>query len=118
VTLTANHEKIIDQWLEDIAESVEYVKQHPELETQGQAAMYGMMAKVPFKGLVKMSVMNLLEGMYGPTGKIPDLADPSAQGDEGLMGVVNKYGPKAMDVVKKLDDSTKDFRKNIKSPFK
>ena len=118
VTLTSNHEKIIDQWLEDIADSVEYVKNHPELESQGQAAMYGMMAKVPFKGLVKMSVMKLLEGMYGPTGKIPDLADPNATGDDGIFGVVNKYGPKAMDVVKKIDDSTKEVRKSIRLPFK
>lgn len=45
--LMPTHLQIEDAFLSDIAEAVDEVRGRPELSTEGQAALYGMMAKVP-----------------------------------------------------------------------
>jgi len=45
---------------------------HPELKNEGNAAMYGMVAKIPARGLIRNELMKLMEQMYGPEGEMPD----------------------------------------------
>ena len=103
VTLTSNHGPVLDQYLADLADSVEHVRAHPELSSQGKAAMYGMMAKVPLRSMVRMSVRKIMEGMYGPTGEVPDLsAVGEGENADPLLKLVDKYGPQAMAVWDKV----------------
>ncbi len=95
VTITANHAQIIDRYLEDIKESVAIVKANPELSSEGNAAMYGMMAKVPIRSVVKLSVRKIMEGMYSPDGAVPDLANLEAsdgEEDDQFLKTVGKFG--------------------------
>lgn len=78
-TLMAKHIPLYPQYLKDLRAAVETVKAHPELARSGTAAMYGMMAKVPFRGMVRKSIRKIMEGMYGPDGEMPDLEHMNAK---------------------------------------
>lgn len=72
LTISPAHKEFMPEFVADLKQAVEEVKNHPELNTQGQAAMYGMMAKIPFKGMIKGSVMGIMEKMYGANNKSID----------------------------------------------
>ncbi len=65
------HVKIVDSFLADLSESVEIVRSNPDLAIEGSAAMYGMIAKLPFRGVIKKEVMKMMEELYGPKGAMP-----------------------------------------------
>jgi sphinganine-1-phosphate aldolase len=79
LTVTANHLPIVDDYLRDLAAAVDYVRTHPEVKSRGNAAMYGMMARVPVRALVKQAALKVMEGMYGKHGT----ADLSATAGDG-----------------------------------
>lgn len=70
LTVTANHLPVVDDYLRDLKEAVAFVKANPEVKSRGNAAMYGMMAKVPLRSMVKSAVQKIMEGMYGKDGKV------------------------------------------------
>lgn len=72
VSLNPTHVDAVDEYLIDLAECVTYAKAHPELKNEGNAAMYGMVAKIPARGLIRNELMKLMEQMYGPDGELPD----------------------------------------------
>ncbi|MBT3175464.1 MAG: aspartate aminotransferase family protein [Desulfobacula sp.] len=69
--VTPAHEAVADQYLVDLKDSLEFVKSHPDLASKGNAAMYGMIANVPFRGLIKNQVGKMMEKMYGPECEMP-----------------------------------------------
>lgn len=76
VTLTAHHATVKDRFLGDLKEAAAWAKQHPEAASKGDAAMYGMMAKLPARGLVRAGVQQVLEKMYGPEGGAMEALPP------------------------------------------
>ncbi len=85
-TLTSNHAPVIDQYIEDLQSAVEYVRETPGTKSRGRAAMYGMMAKAPMRGMVKGSVLDVMERMYGKDALRPGADEVSDGG--GLVGSV------------------------------
>jgi sphinganine-1-phosphate aldolase len=69
--VTPAHEAVADQYLMDLKESLEFLKSHPDQASRGNAAMYGMIAHVPFRGLIKKQVQKMMEKMYGPDCEMP-----------------------------------------------
>ena len=65
------HARIVDAYLTDLAASVQAVRDNPDLGAQGNAAMYGMIAKLPFRGVIRKEVMKMMEELYGPGGGMP-----------------------------------------------
>jgi glutamate/tyrosine decarboxylase-like PLP-dependent enzyme len=53
LTVTANHDAIVDEYLADLRACVDEVRAHPELKRKGQAAMYGAVAKLPSSMFVR-----------------------------------------------------------------
>lgn len=100
MTLSPNHEEPIKEFFLDLRDAVAHVKAHPELATSGQAAMYGMMAKIPFRGMIKSSVMSIMEKMYGPEGKMPD---EKKEGIENWGDLAEKVAGNVMEVKRQLD---------------
>ncbi len=74
--INPGHAQIVDTYLADLREAVDYVKQHPEASAAGSAPTYGLIAKAPVRGLVTKNVLAMMEEMYGPEGKAPDLGTP------------------------------------------
>ena len=79
----AGHERTAGAYVSDLAAAVQFVRAHPGAKSQGNAAMYGMMAKVPFRSMVKSTVRGLMLEMYGPEGG-KNQGDP--QPPAGLVG--------------------------------
>lgn len=108
-TVTANHVEVVDDYLRDLAEAVAYVRAHPDAGKQGEAAMYGMMSKVPIRGAVRVGVMKVMESMYAPEGGAPDLANLDGE-DDGILGMFGAVSPAAIDVLDRLDDARERVR--------
>ncbi len=75
-SVNANNAQSVQVYIDDVREAVAHVRAHPELASEGEAAVYGLMAKVPVKTVVSEAVRGVLEGMYAPGGAAPDLSDP------------------------------------------
>ena len=104
LTVNASNGKMVQPYLEDVAVAVAQVRENPDLAASGNAAMYGMMARVPVRGFVKAAVGKVMEGMYGPEGEVPDL---SKLGEDEkadlLLKLIHRYGDQAMELLDKLE---------------
>lgn len=101
ITISPVHAEFIKEFVSDLREAVELVKSDPKLNTTGQAAMYGMMAKIPFRGMIKGSVMGIMEKMYGAQNqKIDDKSDEV----ESWGDFAEKVGSNALEVKRHVDD--------------
>ncbi len=82
--VTAQHLRVVDQYLADLQAAVEVVRANPELAQQGGAATYGMMAHVPMRGMIKKKVLEMYSEQYRAGGGKLDLsAGTSASGGDG-----------------------------------
>lgn len=78
--ITPRHATIVDQYLADLKDGAETVRQNPALAARGNAAMYGMIAHVPFRGLVKKQVGKMMNDLYGPQCIMPPLSSGAEKG--------------------------------------
>jgi hypothetical protein len=108
-TVTSNHLPVIDEYLRDLAAAVAFVKEHPEIARSGNAAMYGMMAKVPFRGMIKQSVRKVMEGLYGPDALAPDPAELAAQDDGLVARLLQQHGPKLNALLDRFEAAKETF---------
>lgn len=69
--VTPRHARIADRYLADLAESIATVRAHPELKRSGDAAMYGMISRIPLRGAVRAEVMKMARALYGPENRMP-----------------------------------------------
>jgi glutamate/tyrosine decarboxylase-like PLP-dependent enzyme len=94
-TCNASNLPVIDAYLADLAEAVAHVRANPDLAREGDAAVYGLMARVPLRGFVKSSVLDVMEKMYAPdaTGA-PDLEEDG--------GMVQELATKVLDTVDRV----------------
>ena len=67
LTVTANHEPIVDQYVADLRDAVAEVRANPALAKSGSAPMYGMAAKLPVRFLVASQVRKVIANLYGGT---------------------------------------------------
>ena len=112
VTLTSNHEAIIDDYLADLADAVAQCRANPALASEGKAPMYGMMAKAPLRGMVRMSVRKIMETMYSPGGAMPDLGSVGqGEDDDPLLKLIGKYGEPAMKLLDRLEPLQRLWRR-------
>ncbi len=64
LTVLPTNVGVIGEFLADLKEAVSYAKAHPEAAGKGNAAIYGLMARIPFRGMVEKSVKKIMEEMY------------------------------------------------------
>ncbi len=69
--VTPAHGRVTHDYLNDLRESAEEVRANPALATKGNAAMYGMIANMPFRGLIRKEVLKMMQDLYGPEGIMP-----------------------------------------------
>ncbi len=73
--VTVSHDKVIDDYINDLKEAVEIVRAHPELADCGQAATYGMVSHIPLRGMVRKQVLDLFANSYKLNATELDLSD-------------------------------------------
>ncbi len=103
LTVMAGHERVVPEYLRDLKAAVQFVRENPGTKSQGNAAMYGMMAKVPFRSMVKSTVRGIMLEMYGPEGG-KNQGDPAPP--DGFVGkMLAEHGEKigrALDTYQRL----------------
>jgi hypothetical protein len=65
--INPNHAAIVEDYLRDLADSVAFVRAHPELGSQGNAAVYGLLARLPERGQVAELVLQHFDQLYRPS---------------------------------------------------
>jgi glutamate/tyrosine decarboxylase-like PLP-dependent enzyme len=105
-TVSAGNRPAVSAFVDDLGECVEIVRENPQLKSEGNAAMYGLMAKIPLKGAVEMSIRKVMEQMYSPgSADKLDLSEVGSGDDDGpLLQLVNQYGDLAMELLDRVDD--------------
>lgn len=63
-----NHQGIVEEYLADLKDAVCFVKKHPEKAHEGRAAIYGLSAKIPLRGLVRKQILKTYQQLYGAEG--------------------------------------------------
>lgn len=111
MSLSPEHSECIKEFVMDLREAVETVKANPKLNTTGEAAMYGMMAKIPFRGMIKSSVMGIMEKMYGAKNK--NIDEKSAE-VESWGDLIEKVGANALEVKRQVDGVVVKVKENFK----
>ncbi len=112
--VTLGHADFIDEFVAALKEAVEYIKQNPEKGREGNAAMYGMVAKFPVRTMIKSQVMKMMEKMYSSSGTLPG-DEPESALEESL----NKVAMEAIEIKEKIENRVTQFKENLKSkmPF-
>ena len=64
--VTARHLEVVDNYLADLAASVEVARAHPEYAQQGGTAVYGMIARAPLRDMVRAQVLETFASYYAP----------------------------------------------------
>jgi glutamate/tyrosine decarboxylase-like PLP-dependent enzyme len=59
-----HHAEIVDTFLKDLKETVNEVIEHPGSSSDGDAAIYGMVASLPDRDKVKDYIINFLKSQY------------------------------------------------------
>ncbi|MFX1456539.1 MAG: pyridoxal phosphate-dependent decarboxylase family protein [Promethearchaeota archaeon] len=59
-----HHAEIVDTFLADLKASVSEIFEHPENSSEGDAAIYGMVASLPDRNKVKDYIINFLKSQY------------------------------------------------------
>ena len=110
-TVTSNHADVIDGYVDEVRGAVAYSRAHPEASQEGNAAMYGMMAKIPLKGMVSMGVIKIMESIWGPDGENPDLSTlGEGDDDDPMFKLMNRVGPVVTGTLERLDETVSKVR--------
>lgn len=104
-TCGASNAQSVDALVADIEEAVNTVRENPELKDQGDAAMYGVMAKVPARGMVKYTVRRVMEAMYAPGAIEPNLGDLTK--NDPVLSRLDAIGSKVVGVVETAKEKAK-----------
>jgi glutamate/tyrosine decarboxylase-like PLP-dependent enzyme len=59
-----HHAEVVDTFLKDLNDAVSQVRDNPEEVSDGESAMYGMIASLPDRGKVKKFIVNFLRTQY------------------------------------------------------
>jgi glutamate/tyrosine decarboxylase-like PLP-dependent enzyme len=101
-TFTSNHLPVASAFVADLGAACDEVAADPGLAASGEAPMYGLMAKVPLRGMVKGSVLKVMESLYGPSGDAPDLTR-LPEGASVVDRLVHRFGAPAVDALGRLE---------------
>jgi len=88
VMITTAHEHVATNYVADLKEAIIEIKKNPERNKSGNAAMYGMMAKVPIRKLIKNELIKVMKEMYSVSGETPTL--DNSGGDDFATKIAKK----------------------------
>jgi glutamate/tyrosine decarboxylase-like PLP-dependent enzyme len=90
LTIMPTNVKVIDQYVNHLRSAIEFARGHPRATGEGNAALYGLMARIPFRGMVEKNVRKLFEELYG--GERSEQNEPAETlHSPGWMGMVSRF---------------------------
>lgn len=94
LTVMPQNVPVIDQYLQDLKLAIAYATANPKATAKGKAAMYGLMARIPFRGLVEDNVRQFFMDMYASAAsasrEVVDGIEQSPEQISRLMGYLNR----------------------------
>jgi glutamate/tyrosine decarboxylase-like PLP-dependent enzyme len=99
MTVNPTHAAVIDQYVQDIKDAIVYIRANPKANSSGEAAMYGMMAKIPFRSMIRSSVLKIMQQMYSGDGEV----NLEKEKPENIGDVLEKAGAQALEVKRQFD---------------
>jgi sphinganine-1-phosphate aldolase len=108
--VTLGHEKFVDDFLEALKEAIAHVKENPELNKSGNAAMYGMIAKIPMRGMIKSQVHKMMQQMYSPEGELPEGVDED--------DIMQKLGMQVIEIKENAEEVIENIKEKVATTIK
>lgn len=65
VTVMPQNLPVLQAYIDDLGAAVAFAKANPRAQAKGNAALYGLMARIPFRGMVAQNVRKMFEELYG-----------------------------------------------------
>lgn len=90
LTIMPTNAEVIDQYVNHLRSAIEFARGHPRAAGEGNAALYGLMARIPFRGMVEKNVRKLFEELYGGERSEQD-ATSEIRRPPGWMGMVSRF---------------------------
>jgi len=110
--VTPRHADVVEEYLGDLKEAVDTVREHPELSRSGSAVMYGMVAHAPLRGMVKKQIRDMMAEMYGPECRMPTLGLEEQRGSK----VQTKLSPWLLKLFKWWNRLSERRRGSVENP--
>jgi sphinganine-1-phosphate aldolase len=86
LTVMPSHLPILEQYKSDVLEALEFARSNPDAEGKGNAAMYGVIAKLPLRGVVAKEASQVFENLYAAgSSQFEERSSPS------WMGPLNRF---------------------------
>lgn len=79
--VTPAHVRSVDRFLADLRAAVEEARADPSLAARGSTPMYGMIAHIPIRRLIRSQVLKMMMDFYGPNGAPPNLEGAGGSDD-------------------------------------
>jgi glutamate/tyrosine decarboxylase-like PLP-dependent enzyme len=80
---------VIADYLADVEQAIVWAKAHPEASGEGNAALYGLMSRIPLRGVVKDNVRKVFLENYGEVSTAQIAAQKATKPDR-LVGWANR----------------------------
>jgi hypothetical protein len=93
LTVMRQNIPVVDAYIEDLKASILFAKNNPGETAKGNAALYGLMARIPFRGMVEQNVRKIFEDLYdfSKTSPAEETETTSALPEPPLwMGLLNR----------------------------
>ncbi len=65
LTIMQQNLPVLEEYLNDLKSAIAFANSNPRAKAEGNAALYGLMARLPFRGMVENNVRQLFEQLYG-----------------------------------------------------
>lgn len=94
LTVMRQNIPVIDTYIEDLKASILFAKNNPGETAKGNAALYGLMARIPFRGMVEQNVRKIFEDLYdfSKTSLVEETETTSTLPEPPLwMGLLNRF---------------------------
>ena len=91
ITVMQQNLPVIATYIEDLRAALDFAKANPRAKAKGNAALYGLMARIPFRGMVAQNVRKMFEQLYGePAGQEEEAGQESMPEPAKWMGLLNR----------------------------
>jgi glutamate/tyrosine decarboxylase-like PLP-dependent enzyme len=97
ITIMKQNLPVIDDYLSDLSAAIAFAKANPRAKSKGNAALYGLMARIPFRGMVEQNVRQMFEELYANEGGTQSAdSDPADTSNNSMpepawwMGALNR----------------------------
>lgn len=81
---------VAGRYVDDVRQAVDWAKQHPEASGEGNAALYGLMARLPMRGMVEQNVRKVFLDAY-TGGQAAETPQHEAPGPSLMLGRLNRF---------------------------